>query len=209
MQLLLGASIVSQTLAQNRRERSAGSIQVLGWLEPAGISLYGYICVGRKFLSLLSDPHLHQSSKWFGAKLASLGSWNSIFIAGLIRILVFALVEVGAIVLIGLALGGQWPILRWLGDFEQLVTLLVEGLTVVLVVVGGVTRYTLGWIKFVDHARQIVRVTSLPFLTNFCKGRLLFNLSALRSKLDVQGIDSIVQVICSLMFLLVVNEAFD
>ena len=56
----------------------------------------------------------------------------------------------------GLALGGQWPILRWLGDFEQLVTLLVEGLTVVLVVVGGVTRYTLGWIQFVDHARQIV-----------------------------------------------------
>jgi hypothetical protein len=63
------------------------------------------------------------------------------------------MVEVGTIVFMGLALGGQRPILRWLGDLEKLVTLLIEGLTVVLVVGGGIARYTLGWVQMVDHPR--------------------------------------------------------
>ena len=116
--LLMGACILSQTLTHNSGERRAGSILQLGRLEPAGVSLYGYILVGRKFLSLLGDSHLHQSCEWFGANLCLLGSWHTIFIVSLIWILVLTLVEVGAIVFMGLALGGQRPILRWLGDLE-------------------------------------------------------------------------------------------
>ena len=128
------------------------------------------------------------------------------------RILVSRLIGDCQIVLIDLALGWHRSVVLGLWHFDEHVTWLIEGLTVVLFVDGGVTRYTLSRVDLIDHTRKIIWVFSLitvAFLSNLWVVGLLNQFAALGWYFQVKSFHCIVQVIWFVDLFFLSHEAFN